>query len=174
MNEISLITPLIFPLATVLAPAVVAGLALQRLCASRSRNRLLYGAIALVNATLAVRILGEILSGGFEDPFIVIAALAAPIGWGIILWVVSSPGHVLYGRRDGGEGSGPARTHRGATRAGAPPLLLGEAARVTRTVAETNGARDAGPGPASGSRQAPARWRPAIPLPFVPGAGRQT
>lgn len=174
MNEIALITPLVFHLATVLAPAVIAGLALQRLCASRSPNRLLYGAIALVTALLAVRTLGEILSGGPEDPFIVIAALAAPIGWGIILWVVSSPGHVLYGRRDGGEASGPARPYAGATRADAPPLLLGEAARVTRTMAEMKRARDAGPGPASGLRQATARWRPASPLPFVPDAGRQT
>lgn len=174
MNDTALLAPLFFHLATVLAPAVIAGLAMERLFASRSRNRLLYGALALVTALVAIRTLGEILSGGPADAFVVIAALSSPIGWGIILWVVSSPGDVLYGRRHGGGPTAPARADTGPRRTRVPPLLLGEAARVTRRAAKTTGDRVAGPGPVTSPREAVGRWRPASPLPFVPGADRAT
>jgi len=174
MDAITLFMPLFLHLAIVLAPAVVAGLALQRLVASRSRNRLLYGAIALVTVVLAVRTLAEMFAGGPTDPLLVIASLASPVGWGIILWVVSTPLHVLYGHGNGGRGSEPARPGVGATPAKSPPLLLGETARVTRRVAEMKRVKDVGPLRPGGARRATVRWRPAEPLAFVPRAGRQT
>lgn len=174
MNAITLIIPLFLHLAPVLAPAVIAGLALQRLVASRSRNRLIYGAVALVTVVLAVRTLAEMLAGARTDPLLVIASLASPVGWGIILWVVSTPVHVLYGHGNGGRGSEPARPGAGAAPAKAPPLLLGETARVTRRLVERTPEQGTGPRPAAGSRRTAARWRPAEPLPFVPCAGRRT
>ena len=125
---------------------------------------------------LAVRTLAEMFAGRRRrTPCSSSPPSPSPVGWGIILWVVSTPLHVLYGHGNGGRGSEPARPGVGATPAKSPPLLLGETARVTRRVAEMTRVKDVGPLRPGGARRAngplaPGRTRSH----FVPRAGRQT
>lgn len=121
MDGMALLLDLGLHFALVLTPSVVAGLALQRVTASRSRNRLLYGAIALVSSGLALNLLTDIMSGLPLAPLPALAALGTLPGWGLILWVASGPGTGQY----------RARTDWRPFKA-LPPLLLAETVRVER------------------------------------------
>lgn len=174
MEFIGIIGSLAIHLTIVLAPATIAGLALQRLTASRSRNRLLYGAIFSLTALLSIRLLADAMAGAPPDALLVIAALASPVGWGIILWVAWSPDRALYIDqtfwRDTAAtaGADPA----GAAGPVEPPLFLEAAPMTGMTEGKIRQDRAAAT-PVFRSRQAETRrWRPAQPLPFVPGVDR--
>ena len=96
MDMIVLIADMALRLGLIFVPATIAGLALQRVTASRSRNSLLYASICLVTGYFAIGILAATISATPLHPFLVIASLASPVGWGIILWVVWSPTAALY------------------------------------------------------------------------------
>ena len=172
MEPIVLIADMSLRLGLVFVPATIAGLALQRVTSSRSRNRLLYAAICLVTGYVAIGILAATISATPLHPFLVIAALASPVGWGIILWVVWSPTGALYvddkywrravsnvrhARNDGGETRGPSPEGMKMVR------VSDKAAEMQET--------ETGAEPAFGTYRQETRWRPDTPLPFVPGAG---
>lgn len=145
--------------ALVLVPATVAGLALQRVRVSRSRNVAVYAASALAAGWLAIRILTDILTGTGTNPVLALAAFAAPVGWGVILWVVSSPGGGVYWKNPPG-----VEAVAGATNP------KGRDAWPTRSPAriETQ-ARRPTPVPVFRSRMPETEWRRMRPLPRPSG-----
>lgn len=173
MDTIVLIADMALRLCLVFIPATIAGLALQRVTASRSRNRLLYAAICLVTGYVAIGILAATISATPLHPFLVIASLASPAGWGIILWVVGPPTDALYVDdkywRQTIPGVMSACNDGGNNRVPSPKEV--EMVRVFDTTAEAK-MTEARSEPAVGTRQQQTRWRPDTPLPFVPGAGR--
>jgi len=147
--------------AAVLAPATVAGLALQRVKVSRSRNIAVYAASALTAGWLAIRILTDILTGAGIDPALAIAAFAAPAGWGAVLWVVWSPGGGIYWKHPSGREN-----------------VAGTMEQQGRDAWPTRGAprietpvRGETPVPVFRSRMPEMEWRRARPLPR-PSGGR--
>lgn len=167
MDTVVLIAAMGLRLALVFLPATIAGLALQRVAASRSRNRMLYAAICLVTGYTAIDILATTMTGTPLNPFVVMAALASPVGWGIILWVVWLPGGALYIDEDHQRNTLAMLTRSRNTRPETLPTETRETSHVTAKTAGRSGAD-----PVFKTCQQKHRWRPETPLPFVPGCGR--
>lgn len=160
--SISILAAMAFQVVLLLTPATVAALAVQRAALSRSRNRVIYALLALIVAMIFWRLLENLVAEAPNSPLLILAALASPVGWGIILWVLGSPLGCRY--------ADPAywNTLPDAPRRTTEPPVRGwmEAAHVAGH--DKAGAKVAAP--VFRSRTAARKWRADAVLPFVPGA----